>query len=138
MSRDINNSKYSDPLYTGENYQPNFMDMSPSKMFGGVCMMVAALLVKAVGWAVAAGFAAAIIIFWLLRRIIRKKNIKRASCAGHINRNGLVTGKCITPGWQYDQCFYQLECSSCGHVHDVRADRIPKEKCPACQEKRGK
>ena len=135
MSRQNNHDKpkYSDPLYTGEKYPPNFMNMSLSKMYGGLCLLVTALIVKEIGWAAATAFAAAMIGFWILLKILRRQRILKASVSGYINRYNQTTRQCITPDWKYDQCFYKLECRDCGHIQDVRADKIHKRKCPVCK-----
>lgn len=135
MSTDRNSSRHTDSMYTGEKYQPNFMDMSLSKIRGGLFILITVLIIKTAGWAAAAGFAAGAAAGWILWNLIRKKGIIKSSVAGYVNSNGQVTGNCLTPGWKYDQCFYKLECSHCGQTQDIRADRIKNARCPHCQTK---
>ena len=135
MSTDRNSSRHTDSMYTGEKYQPNFMDMSLSKIRGGLFILITVLIIKTAGWAAAAAFAAGAAAGCILCKLIRKKGIIKSSVAGYVNSNGQVTGNCLTPGWKYDQCFYKLECSHCGQTQDIRADRIKNARCPHCQTK---
>ena len=135
MTKEKMPSQFDDPMFTGEKYQPNFLGMSPAMAQGGIYMLVLALVINGIGWKAACAVGFGLILLWILLRILRKKQIAAASKAGYVNKFGQITEKCQTPGWKAAQSFYRLKCQFCGHEYDVRADRIRRKKCPACQEK---
>ena len=135
MSKDRIPSQFEDSMFTGEKYQPNFLGMSPAMAQGGIYILVLALTVRGMGVKTACAIGFGLIVLWTLLRLLKKHRIVKASKIGNVNKFGQVTEKCITPGWKAAQSFYRLKCQHCSHEYDVRADRIPKQKCPACQEK---
>ena len=135
MSKDRMPSQFEDPMFTGEKYQPNFLGMSPAMAQGGIYILVLVLTVQGGGWKAACAVGFSLIVLWTLLRLLKRHRIIKASRIGNVNKFGQVTEKCITPDWKAKQTFYRLKCQHCNHEYDVRIDRIPKKKCPACQEK---